>query len=161
MKKRLPVFLNNKSGISLVEILLSVGILLVIGTVIINVGSSTLLSSNTNRNRTRALYYTQQAIEQVRLIRDANSQDIFTMYGYYNLDSSVPQLVAVTITHPPANPVSTAFLIDPDGFYRMIEINDYNVSDPTRKIIMVTTAYRDKNDYKTVTASTYLTDWQQ
>lgn len=152
---------TNKKGVTLIEVLLSVGIILIVGSAIVTLTSSNLLTSNNNRNRTRALSYTREAIEGVRAVRDSGNlsfQDSIPRFFVWQDTGNLSTSLVLRGTTPPLIPDAN-FQIDTTGFYRVIEISLYDPGNFDKVLVKVTTYYRDKNVYRAVEAVSYLTNW--
>lgn len=163
---------SDQRGFSLIEVLLSMVLLVLVSTVVIAMGSGTLVNAFSNQDRTRALSYTQEAVEQLRAIRDTDPQRIFidpasdlwcppsppTSYYYFSLEGD---LIDYYCGIPdPDDPGQLAFFqIDDTRFYRIIKARTYN-ADLNKQEIEVTTYYPEKSVYRSVSLVAYLTNWQ-
>lgn len=148
---------HDQRGFSLIEILLSMVLLVMVGGVVIAMGSGTLVNAFSNQDRTRALSYTQEAVEQIRAFRDAQPHTFFNFgNGYYKLvPTDTPPLTLVGTSPPAANHPNYRLAADP-RFYRVIHI----VGDTEKKQVTVTTYFPEKSEYRSVSLVTYLTNWQ-
>lgn len=149
----LPQLFKSQDGLSLIEILVSIVLVVIIGTVAVTVGSGTLLDAQANQDRARALSYTLEALEQVRSIRDTDPDSLFALPdGTY------------VLTETALNPVSAFneaspephLIPDTTRYYRVVEIS----GDSERKEVHVVTYFKEKSVFRSVETTAYLTDWQ-
>lgn len=160
---------SSQKGFSLVEVLLSMTLLVIVSTVVIAMGSGTLVNAFSNQDRTRALSYTQEAVEQLRAIRDVDPQRIFInpatdlwcppsppdSYYYFSLEGDVIDYYCGI----PVNPDDAHFQITGTRFYRVVRARTYN-ADLNKQEIEVITYYPEKSVYRSVSLVAYLTNWQ-
>ncbi|MCA9391848.1 hypothetical protein KC614_01420 [candidate division WWE3 bacterium] len=80
---------SDEQGISLIELLLAVGLLLTVVTALVRLGIATLSTSDSARVRAVAQQFSDESLELARAARDQDSNGFFALSdGYYIYNST-------------------------------------------------------------------------
>lgn len=156
----LPSKLSSEKGLSLIEILVSMALIAVIGTVAVTIGSGTLLDAQSNQDRARALSYTLEALEEIRSIRDAEPAKLFSLSNGTYVLTEADGLDGVESQFIPESPDTYEEYQIPDtNYYRVITLLSPDCSNMCKEIHVVT-YFKEKSVMRSVETTAYLTDWQ-
>lgn len=138
--KENEVMVNFKSqkGQTLVEVLAGLGLILIVVTALIGMGVIALKTSSSARNRTIAVKLANEGMEMARAVRDQQGFDL---------------LVSI-----PAQGVD----VDGDGtddFTRETVVS-VDPLDSGKKLVVVTVSWAESSGTKSVSVTSYLTDWR-
>lgn len=137
------IFFGNKKGISLIEILIVVAIILITLTSLLGVAVFSLKLSTLVKNTTIAVNLAQEAVEVTRSIRDSDWNKITN--GNHGL----------TNTGGYWDFAGTENIIN--GFTRTVLIEDVQPVDPETRKVIVTVSWENKK----IEIITYFTNWKQ
>lgn len=160
--KNLKIFTSAKSrrGQSVVEAAVAIGIILLIVTALVGMGIGALRSATLSKNRSRAIAYSQEAMEAIRSIRDRDYNEL------------AGNALAGCCGGPPCTPCGPCELSQTDSrwecasgsgeilegiFTRSFSINELAVG---RLKITVSVGWSDSGGDHTVVLDSYLTDWR-
>lgn len=137
------IFFGNKKGISLIEILIVVAIILITLTSLLGVAVFSLKLSTLVKNTTIAVNLAQEAVEVTRSIRDSDwnkitngNHGLTNIGGYWDF-------------------AGTENIIN--GFTRTVLIEDVQPVDPETRKVIVTVSWENKK----IEIITYFTNWKQ
>ncbi len=153
------------AGLTLIEVVLAGALLGLIIGALVGLGVSSLRSADSGKKRGVALQLTKAAIEQARVERDEDSENLFSNFssGYYRLASS--EFVATGDVEEPQPPNLEGYTVDNfPGFYRVVRF-DFSDSDSDNNSdtlsLWVKTYWREPgNVFRHVTLSSVLTRWR-
>ncbi len=162
---------TNQKGQTLVEIMVAVGIITAVLIASLSLVIAVIQAGAVSRERVQAANLAQEGLEAVRNIRDSYWIDSTygltinerwqAFKGYLNLDSSGKRIANVSLD-------GSSWILSSDfnetlsltTFTRRITIQDLNLSDsPGEDKLEITAEVLWKNNTKSVTLSTYLTNW--
>lgn len=140
--------MNNKSGQTIVEAIVVIGIVVILVTGLISGTTASLQTANNSRIRSEAVKYAQEGLEIVRSVRDTNWTNFQSHSGLYCMGTD-EQLVsadtcASNITTPEAKltrSVEFAWLGD-------------------RMEVTASVSYLEGSLTRSVSLSTYFTQWK-
>jgi len=142
-------------GQSIVEAVVAVGIAIVLITGLVAATTSTLRVSQMSKDRTQALQYAKEGLEVVRIVKDANWNDIPQTAATYCLSKGQQNLGVGASDDCP-------FDID-NMFSRTILISDEGISCTAATFcrkVTVTVSFREQDQTRSVILTTYITNWR-
>ncbi len=165
---------QNNDGMSLIEVLIAVGLLVVVGAAMVQLGVVALTTSDASRVRSIALQLADESIEIARSVRDNDSASFFALTSlalgqkYFALPKGSTTFTPVLASR--CDPTSTPPKVHADctlsgiavgsgtqDFYRIISLNP--ISDDRFEL----TAYvlwNNKGELSHVSTGTILTRWK-
>ena len=127
---------SYEAGQTLIEVVAGIGLLVIVVTALIGLGVIALKTSSSARNRTIAVKLANEGMELVRAARDQNTWTDFVALSWPDQDITVG---------------STTFT-------RKTTVAD--TSDPGKKKITVAVEWTESSGTKSVSVTSYLTDWR-
>ena len=166
MNKGLMV--SNKSGQSIIEVLIAFAVTVVLGIALISAGLVTQRASISARNNSQATKLAQAYLEQVRVIRDVKGYTVFngysgppTCFTVGNDSSSDPSTWNLTTPCPdssgaPNNLTGQKVMFNSVDFYRKVTLGSPSA---TARDVTVTVAWVEGTNVRDVVAATVLSKW--
>jgi hypothetical protein len=153
--KRSIVFQKSKSGQSLVEAVVAVGMVILLVTGLVSATTSTLRFGQMSKDRTQALQYAKEGLEIVRIIKEANWNDIPLVTQTHCLSKGQQTLGGEVLGECPH---------DIDGkFSRTLTFSDDGshciAAESCRKVTM-TVGWEETGVDRIVTLTSYITNWR-
>lgn len=146
----------NRSGQSLVEVVVALGVVVALAVALITTSLVTQRTSRTAQNNTQATKLVQQNIEQVRVFRDRLGFSSLSNGSCLTLNTTNPDPLQWSLSNcsgPTAGgEVITLGSID---FTRKIAIS---TPDTNRKQVIVTVSWTDSGGLQSVTNTTFLSN---
>jgi hypothetical protein len=127
---------GTQGGQTLVEVLAGLGLILIVVTALIGMGVVALKTSTAARNQTVAAKLADEGMEIARSVRD---QSGFT-----------------ALTSVPAQGID----VDGDGDDDFTRQTDVSLESAGKKRVVVTVSWSESSGTKSVSVSSYLTDWR-
>ena len=144
-----------KLGQSLIEVVVSLGVIVVLAVSLISTSLITQKTARTAKNNNAATKLTQESIEKIRVFRDRQGFDVLTGGSCLVLNSSDVD---------PANWIlvsgcSTGELVSLNNtnFERKIKIEN---SSSNTKLVTVTVTWNEPGGVQTVKNQTFLSKWE-
>ncbi|MFA6430652.1 MAG: hypothetical protein WC229_03005 [Candidatus Paceibacterota bacterium] len=154
---------NLKRGILLVEVIISVFIISVVVSVLITASNLYLTASSSGLKSTKAMYFAQEGMEAVRIIRDKSWQDFQSLnegedyYLYFSISASSTWNATTSVFYKTTGGIDRWFVISPvRRAYTRITEGEGEVDLYTKKVD-VFVSWQDRERVITKTLSTYLT----
>ncbi|NTV31169.1 hypothetical protein HGA91_04310 [candidate division WWE3 bacterium] len=164
----MKTFRLNNTGISLIEIVIAAGLLLLVGAALVQLGISSLRTADSSRTRAIALQLADESLEISRYIRDNDPNTFFTLSGNYSINTTTDAFTSSncnptsTPFSPPASnscEVSMSLSGAPITFWRVVNIRNTtgltNAKDVTAYVF-----WNNEGTYSNVSTSTILTRWK-
>lgn len=164
---------KNQEGMSLVEVLIAIALLVLVGSAMVQLGVVALTTSDASRVRSIALQFADESIEIARNVRDTDPTAFFALTSmvqgkkYFSLSQNLPSTFTSTTN---CNPVSNPPVVHADctlsgievgsgttDFYRIISV------EPLSNDRFEVTAYvlwNNKGALSNVSTGTVLTRWK-
>ncbi len=149
--------LKFKIGLSLIEVVIALAVVVTLAVSLIATSLITQKSSVTARNNSQATKLVQQNIEQVRILRDRrgfNYLATITDSSCYTLNTSIADPVNWTLD---SCSTGEAITFNNVVFTRKIALATIAAN---KKSITVTVTWTDSGGTQTVNNVTYLSDWE-
>lgn len=155
---------NLKRGILLIEVIISVFIISVVVSVLITASNLYLAASSSGLKSTKAMYFAQEGMEAVRVIKDTSWLDFQNLtegenyYLYFSVSASSTWSATTSVSSKTTDGIDRWFVISPvrRTYTRITEGTDGEV-DPYTKKLDVFVSWQDRGRLITKTLSTYLT----
>ncbi len=176
MLRRLHVRqLANSQGISLLEIILAVSIVMISLSALVVLANTASRNVAESRNHTIADQYVRSGIEGLRHIRDNDGWDTLLGVGESNdLDPDATQYYSFTTNGVLAYQSSTmaaavcsdaaakssAYQIDDNGYYRVVKMSLNDAGSEATITVTVCYGYRGTSFHGNSAATTILTNWR-
>jgi len=138
-------WVDQKSGFTLVEVLVSVGIMLVFLPFAANTLTNSQLLSSYSKHRIQAAFVAQQIIEYQR-------QQPLSFFVPYLID---PNTIPAPITPPITTPISEWVMLDTKGNYINTNCTSPNIPCGTATITITPEIYTNNTGNKTSYTATY------
>ncbi len=178
---------NSKKGISLIEVVMAVTLLLIVVTALVRLGITTLNTADASRARSIAQQYADETMDYLRLLRDTNITTFFNKAdGNYEWDPEYDVITKQRIIDTNINSTHGLVLTscdpsDPDSlstignycdisvsindqtvtFYRVINIRGLTgLNDPNAKELTIYIFWNNSGSYSNLKTSTILTRWR-
>lgn len=153
--------MNNQSGITLIEVLLTIGLIGLIGAALVRLGSTALTASDAGRARAVATQLADEGLEAARAKRDQAGSSFFGMsagnYSYDRGGSGNLEVINTACDPTAFSPHADCAVPNHDGFYRVISIA-FPSSDKANVISYV--FWNQDGTWSKVVNSTVLTQWR-
>lgn len=147
------VHLSNQRGVTLVEVLLAVALVVILVAALSQLGITALRTADAGRSRVTAIGLTRETIEAARSLRDQDSDNFFLINsGYYTYDGSFSFVSATA----PSDPYTPYQVPNFDNFFRVIQFT----RSADKMDIDVTTYWKEHGSYPKVVNATTLTRWR-
>lgn len=166
-KVDIKVKTRGETGLSLIEILLTIGLVGLVGAALIRLGTTALTASDAGRQRAVATQLADEALEAARAWRDGGGGDFFAAgdgLRAYEDNGSAPINSAdfpATTCNPDEGALdlnSTCDVIVGDAtFYRVI---DFTYPDALRANLTAYVFWNQQGTWTKVVSSTVLTQWR-
>lgn len=160
--------LRNNQGLSLIEVIITVALILIAGGALVQLGVTALDTSDASRMRGISLQKANEALEFARSVRDNDSTGFFNLNGDYYLDESGDLEDAGTIfkvtacvpgsTFAPSNDCQENISVSGStvSVYRVVRIT----GSADRKEVTAFVYWNNSGSYSNVTTSTVLAKWR-
>ena len=147
-------FVVNEGGLSLIETLLAVTMIIIVVAALFQLAVTSLRSTDSSKLRSQATQLSEQAIEGIRALRDNDSAGFFALAdGYYAYNGSGLINFQTTL---PSLPDSNYQVSGYPQHYRIVHLTQGTDS----MNITVTTYWQDHGRWLNVPISTILTRWR-
>ncbi len=125
---------QSQKGQTLIEVVAGIGLLTIVVTALIGMGVVALKTSTSARNRTVAVKLASEGMELVRSERDQNSWDDFKALSPWNYSTGI--------------------------FTRSATATEEGGPDKVKVKVVVTVSWPESSGTKSVSVTSYLTDWR-
>lgn len=144
---------KNQLGVTLVEVLLAVALVLIVVVSLSQLGITALRTADAGRSRATAVGLTREAIEAARSLRDQDSDAFFALRsGYYSYGGSF-----IFVRPAAPNPPYSDYQVPSFANYRRVV---QFTPSPDKMEVNVTTYWQEYGSYPRVSSSTTLTKWR-
>ncbi|OGD84973.1 hypothetical protein A3B51_00285 [Candidatus Curtissbacteria bacterium RIFCSPLOWO2_01_FULL_41_18] len=146
-----------KRGQSLIEVVVSLGVIVVLAVSLISTSLITQKTARTAKNNNAATKLTQESIEKIRVFRDRQGFSALRTRLCLTLDSSDVDPVKWKLNDCAAGAEGEAIELNNTSFNRKIEIDDNGGS---LKLVIVTVTWSEPGGIQTVKDQTFLSKWE-
>ena len=159
---------RDQQGISLIEIVIASGLLLLVGGALVQLGITSIRTADGSRARAVALQMADEALEVGRYVRDNDPNTFFAISGNRTVDPATNILGATscsptTVPFSPPGSNSCEVNVDLSGasvtFWRVIRIVD-TPGVTNSKNVTAYVFWDNSGSYSNVSTSTILTRWK-
>lgn len=145
--------IKNNSGLTLIEVILSVTLLGLIGTALATLGITALRTADAARRRSVAAEYSKEALEAVRSIRDQQGWQTFDdNLGDFCLENATGRFNLRSDGDSRCRTLA--------GYSQKITIAETTPTSPNRRKVLVTTSYDERGVLMEVLLDSLLTNWR-
>ena len=148
----------KKQGQSLVEAVVTIGVVLLLVSGLVVATTSTLRFNTQTKARTQALSYAKEGLEIIRMLRDNGWSSIPVANDSYCLTKGQTTLDLSSL--PPCEKSIDAMFSRTISFSNESDIGKSCQSSSQCRKVTVVVAWNESQGERSVTLSTYLTNWR-
>lgn len=159
MKARYKELSTVKSGQSLIEVVIALGVIVALAVSLVTASLVTQKSSRSAKNNTQAAKLAQQSVEQIRVFRDRVGFSALANNNCWVMLSTDTDPINWKLVNSGSSPSATcpeALTLNETNFSRSIKIEAG--TNALQKKVTVTVTWTDSGGLQTVTNVTYLSD---